>query len=382
MTKRTISVMVGKGSVNHNTRKFTAQNVDQERTENNVSYCHENIKTVYKKLFDDALKRHNEKQTRKDRCIEDYYEKICNSKQEKPFHEIIVQFGNMDDTNSQSADGEIAKKVLDEYMQSFQDRNPNLYVFSAHLHMDEATPHLHIDFVPFVTNSNRGLDTRVSLKKALEKQGFLGGSKSDTEWNQWAYSEKVALSQVMQKYGIEWEQKGTHERHKSVSEFKRDKLVEEVENLQEQKNDLLETMSAYKKAEEYAHLTVRKIKDNDDFDIPEPPPLMSAKTYKTKFTEPFIKRIMKIIENLARRCYRAEKIAEQAEAKVRPLEDENKRLKDTLWYKGRDLAKAEVKVRDFEKIQEHFGKDTISQLLKEITRLGKNRSKSHKELER
>lgn len=173
-----------------------------------------------------------------------------------------------------------------------------------------------------------------------------------------------------------------HTKHKSVSEFKRDKLIEEVENLQEQKKDLLQTMSAYKQAEEYAHLTVQKIKNNDDFDIPEPPSLMTAKTYKTKFIEPFIKRIMKIIENLARRCYRAEKLAEQAEAKIRPLEQKNKELENRLWYKNMALSKAEVKVRDFDRIRNHFGKETINQWLKEITRLGKNRSKSSKEIER
>jgi len=63
--------------------------------------------------------------------------------------------------------------------------DPNLRVFSAHMHLDEATPHLHIDFVPFTTGSKRGLETRVSLKKALAAMGFTGGTRSETEWNQW-----------------------------------------------------------------------------------------------------------------------------------------------------------------------------------------------------
>ena len=381
--QRTISIMTGKGSVNHNDRKFTAQNVDKERTKNNVVYCNENIRTVYHKLFDDAVKRYNAKQTRSDRIIKNYYKKISQeSKQEKPFTEIIIQIGDKDNMGAETENGQLAKKILDDYMKGFQERNPNLYVFSAHLHMDEATPHLHIDFVPFTTDSKRGLDTRVSMKGALKQQGFSGTGRSDTELNQWRDSEKEVLSKIMLTHGIEWEQKGTHEKHKSVSEFKRDKLIEEVENLQEQKKDLLQTMSAYKQAEEYAHLTVQKIKNNDAFDIPEPPPLMSAKAYKTKFIEPFIKRIMKIIENLARRCYRAEKLAEQAEAKIRPLEQKNKELENRLWYKNMALSKAEVKVRDFDRIRNHFGKETINQWLKEITRLGKNRSKSSKEIER
>ncbi len=381
--QRTISIMTGKGSVNHNNRKFTAENVDKERTQNNITYCNENIRTVYHKLFDDAVKRHNEKQTRSDRHIKNYYNKISQeSKQEKPFQEIILQIGDKDNMGAMTENGQLAKKILDEYMKGFQDRNPYLYVFSAHLHMDEATPHLHIDFVPFTTEGKRKLDTRVSMKGALRQQGFIGTSRSDTERAQWAESEKKLLSKIMFSHGIEWEQKGTHEKHKSVSEFKRDMLAKEIDELTEKKDDLLHTMSAYTKAEDYAHLIVQKIKNNDDFGIPKPPPLMSAKTYKVKFIEPFIKRIIKIIENLARRCYRAEKIAEQAEAKVKPLEAENEKLKSQLWKKTMALSKAEVKVRDFDRIKSYVGAEQINRWLKEIVHFGKNRSKSNNHIER
>ena len=147
--------------------------MDGERSHFNIDYCNENIKKVYHKLFDEALQRYNEKQTRSDRRIDNYYEKIRNSKQEKPFHELILQIGDKENMGAWSENGNLARQVLDEYYQQFQKRNPNLYVFSAHLHMDEATPHLHIDFVPFTTGSKRGLDTRVSLKQALAKQGLM-----------------------------------------------------------------------------------------------------------------------------------------------------------------------------------------------------------------
>lgn len=131
-------------------------------------------------------------------------------------HEIILQVGNRDDMSADSEEGQLAAAVLDEYMKGFQERNPQLRVFSAHLHMDEATPHLHIDFVPFTTGSKRGLDTRVSLKQALAAQGFQGGTRGDTEWSQWVRSEKEQLSLVMERHGIEWEDKGTHDKHLSV----------------------------------------------------------------------------------------------------------------------------------------------------------------------
>ena len=219
--KRTISAMRGKGSLSHNRRDFIAENVDSSRTPLNIEYCNEDIRAVYHELFDNALARYNEKQTRKDRIIDDYYEKIRTGKQEKPFEELIIQIGNKDDMNASSENGQLARQMLDEYMQSFQQRNPTLRVFSAHLHMDEATPHLHIDFVPFTTGSKRGLETRVSLKKALEALDFTGGTKSHTELNQWIEAEKQALASIMARHDIEWEQKGTHEEHLSVLDYKK-----------------------------------------------------------------------------------------------------------------------------------------------------------------
>ena len=227
--------MTGKGSLNHNSRKFHAKNTDPNRTHWNVEYCNEDIKDVYHELFDDALKRYNDKQTRKDRKIDDYYEKIRSGKQEKLFHEVIIQIGDKDNMGSETMEGQLAAKILDEYMKGFQEWNPTLRVFAAHLHLDEATPHLHIDFIPYVTGSKRGLDTRVSLKQALSSLGFKGGSRSETELNQWVQSEKEKLAMVMRENEIEWEQKGTHETHLSVLDYKKKVREQEVEELTEHK---------------------------------------------------------------------------------------------------------------------------------------------------
>ena len=235
--------MTGKGSVNHNSRKFHAKNTDPERSYLNVEYCNENLKDVYHELFDEALARYNEKQTRSDRQIDDYYEKICSGKQEKPFHEIILQIGDKDNMGAKTENGQLAGKILNEYMQDFQQRNPTLKVFSAYLHMDEATPHLHIDFVPYTTGSKRGLDTRVSLKQALAALGFKGGTRRETELNQWVAYEKEQLAAVMREYGIEWEKKGTHEKHLSVLDFEKKERAKEIAELEQSISDGKEILS-------------------------------------------------------------------------------------------------------------------------------------------
>ena len=208
-----------------------------------MEYCNENIRDVYHELFDEALAHYNEKQTRSDRRIDDYYEKIRSGKQEKPFHEIILQIGDKDNMGAKTENGQLAAKVLDKYMQDFQRRNPTLRVFSAYLHMDEASPHLHIDFVPYTTGSKRGLDTRVSLKQALAALGFKGGTRRETELNQWVAYEKEQLAAVMLEHGIEWEKKGTHEKHLSVLDFEKQERAKEIAELEQSISDGKERLS-------------------------------------------------------------------------------------------------------------------------------------------
>ena len=245
ITRRTISASSGKGVVEHNRRTYTAENVDPTRTHLNIEYCYKPIEQAYQDLFGEALKEYNAKQTRKDRCIDDYYEKIRRGKQEKPFYEVIFQIGNKDDMAAVSENGELAKDILDKFMNGFQERNPQLYVYSAHLHMDEATPYLHIDFIPFTTGCKRGLSTRVSMKQALAEQGIVGEGRSMTERAVWVQREKETLAELMLERRIEWEQKGEHREHLSVLEFKREQrtlelaeLEQTIERVQQQQVDI------------------------------------------------------------------------------------------------------------------------------------------------
>ena len=230
--------MVGAGSLAHNRRDFIAENVDQDRVDLNICYCDENIKGVYRQLFDEAVERYNVGK-RKDRQITNYYEKIRQGKQEKLFHEVIFQIGNCEDMAVGTPEGNLAVKVLDQYMQDFQQRNSNLRVFSCYLHQDEATPHLHIDFVPYVTGwKGKGMDTRVSLKQALKSQGFQGGTKHATELNQWINHEKEILAEIAKQHGFEWKQKGTQEEHLDVYNFKKKERKKEVQELEQEKEYL------------------------------------------------------------------------------------------------------------------------------------------------
>lgn len=370
--QRTISAMVGDGSVNHNSRKFKAVNVDGERTHLNVDYCNGNIKNVYHKLFDEALKKYNDKQTRSDRKIKNYYDKICNSKQEKPFHEIILQIGNKEDMGAESENGQLAKQVLDEYFRGFQERNPQLRVFSAHLHMDEATPHIHIDFVPFTTGSKRGLETRVSPKQALAAQGFKGGTRSDTEWNQWVQSEKEQLAAVMERYGIEWEHKGTHEKHLSVLEYKkqeREKEIEQLDNQLAEKKD--EFVSVQNRIQNYDNGTKviteleQRIENDSEYQLPDPPALMSAKSYKMKLVEPLIKKLKAVIKEVFFRYYKARDDYNRLNVTNGTLYRDNEKLTKINAKLTGENENLRAENRDYKLLRKVFGSKQIDNLLEQ-----------------
>ena len=413
--KRTISAMVGKGTVNHNSRKFHAKNTDPERSHLNVEYCNENIKDVYHELFDEALARYNAKQTRKDRRIDNYYEKIDASKQEKTFHEIILQVGNKDDMNATTENGRLAAKVLDEYMRDFRQRNPTLRVFSAYLHMDEATPHLHIDFVPFTTGSKRGLETRVSLKQALAALGFKGGTRSDTEWNQWVASEKRQLAAVMERHGIEWEQKGTHEKHLSVLDFEKKERTKEVAALEARKADLQEENAAFEEINENLHEQLQQIDDeihslqddlkqsqqeadkakkqadkyqkrmnelapmvknmerlaaefsaNPEETLPEVAVMESAKSYREKKAKPLVEKMVKVLRSvysafldISRKYERLEEAYDREKAGKKRL---NERLQEVL-DENRELREITT---DMERVKAAFGSHQVETAISRV----------------
>jgi hypothetical protein len=364
--KRTISAMVGQGSVNHNSRKFHAKNTDPERSHLNVTYCQENIKTVYHELFDEALERYNAKQTRADRRIEDYYEKIRSGKQEKPFHEIILQVGNRDDMSADSEEGQLAAAVLDEYMKGFQERNPQLRVFSAHLHMDEATPHLHIDFVPFTTGSKRGLDTRVSLKQALAAQGFKGGTRGDTEWSQWVRSEKERLSLVMERHGIEWEDKGTHDKHLSVLGYKKEQRAKEIavlDTVKAEKESLVESQERRLKELTPAVKNMERLAadfsaDPDEI-LPEPGTLETGRAYREKKAKPLLAQIVKVLRSLYLAYVELRGKFERLQGDYGRVRESNARLSDRLQeVKLENKALRQVSA-DYERVKRVFGPEQV-----------------------
>ena len=215
-----ISFRLDDGVIGHNNREFIAKNIDAGRTGDNIIYAQRDIREMYNELFGQALAEYNAKQKRADRKIPDYYEHIKNDGRLKPFYEVVVQFGDVGSCGLQSGNWENAKQMLDEYMRDFEKRNPNLKVFNAVMHLDEATPHLHIDFIPVKRNNVKGLSVKVSMKGALKEQGFTSANKMQNEWAAWEETERKAMTDILHRHDLSRDVKNVRREHLTVDEYK------------------------------------------------------------------------------------------------------------------------------------------------------------------
>ena len=240
MAAKTISFPKGKGHLTHNNRDFICNNVVPERTAWNRIYIQESLRDAYEKCFGQSLRDYNAAQKRKDRQKEDYLKEIENSgNKEKSFYENIVQIGKKTDTpvvgenGMLTEDAKAAIEVLDRYAKTFQERNPNLYLFNCVMHLDEATPHLHIDYIPVAHGYKNGMKTRNSLTKAFQQMGFAKAvSRKQNETVAWQEREREYLTELCREQGIEIEVLGVQRDNLSLPEYKA--AMREVEELEQQ----------------------------------------------------------------------------------------------------------------------------------------------------
>lgn len=217
MIELTCSIAKGKGSLNHNNRSFSAVSVDPDLTKRNFVLVDESLEDTYHQLFDKAVAVYNAKQTRDDRKISSYLEKIQRSKQEKPFYEIVVEIGSTADIAKGSPEEDQCRQALDDYVRTFQERNPAFKVFQAIRHEDEPAGlcHYHIDFVPVSTGNKRGLETKTSLSGAFAAMGF--GRNGFTEWRN---REQTELIRCMQQHKIAYRAGDGRSVHLTASEMR------------------------------------------------------------------------------------------------------------------------------------------------------------------
>ena len=226
MSKYSMSIAKGKGNQKHNTReqKDHPINVDRERTKDNITVRNYEIHNAYNILFKNVLEEYNAKQKRADRKIKDYYKHIANSKREKTFHELVIQIGDKDS----HPDNSTAISIFKEFVEKFEKNNPQLPIIGAYIHLDEATPHLHLDYIPIATKQKKGLRNRVSNDLAIKQQGYKN-------WEHWKDTQFETLELIAKEHNIVREYQHNSEKHRTVNGYKKEqKIIENKINQLEQ----------------------------------------------------------------------------------------------------------------------------------------------------
>ena len=299
-----------------------------------MTFCNDDLKQVYHEIFDEALAAYNAKKKKTRDKIPDYYEHIRQGKQEKLFHEAIFQIGNLEDCGCGSPGGERAAAALKEFAESFQERNPHLRVFNMVLHMDEATPHLHVDFVPVATEQSRGLSTRVSMKQALKQQGFVSLGRKQTEWNAWMEREKAALTEIAQAHEFEIISLGGGRPHMDLPEYRA--AAQRLEAVQEQVTAAEHDMAELEKQRKALQGTVRRLQAAEkvrvDLEAIQPERTLTGAVRGVTVEQ---------VEDLKAAAIRGT----VAEHDVRELKEENRQLRSRLPSVKEQLKEAEEQQR-------------------------------------
>lgn len=242
----TASIAKGRGYLNHNDRtikQVNSRSWKPELSSQNIVYVNEPIQNVYHELFDPALEKYNAKikqSKNPQRVIKDYYEHISRSKQEKPFYEFIVAFGNVNDKNTEIYP--VLQQCLDEYNRDFQSRNPNFRVFQQITHRDEVgIDHTHMDIVPVCSENTRGLETKNSFSGALKQMGFTGKNA----FLDWRRSEEKVMAEILERHGLEFERGDGRQEHLNVRQYQEYKHYEELTVQEMQRLETLQKETNY-----------------------------------------------------------------------------------------------------------------------------------------
>lgn len=342
MKEKRISFCQGKGSLTHNNREFIAENVDRSRIKDNITFIKKDLGCVYEHLFAESTERYNAKQKRNDRKIHgSYFESLFHQKpsntvvtaadKRKSFYEDVVQIGKMEDSGVETEDAELVAECLKEYMENFQSRNPNFVVFNAVLHMDEATPHLHIDYVP-VGHYKRGQDTQNGIAQALKEMGFGSGKDAISRWRA---SEMEILNQIYKNHQITPLPPEKSRGSMSVREYKEarheaDRLEAENEQLKADNTAIASELAETKALLDEADKKKVKLMEIENISV-------KNTVFGNKVTLP--KDEFEKMRDLAEKEVVSIKKTKKLTANNKKLSDENEELKKTVKQQSEELAK-------------------------------------------
>lgn len=196
----------------------------------------EPVRKAYDRLFGEAVEAYNAKQARPERQIKSYYNDICKDSKKHPVYEMIIGIYGKNEDGSPICSAEQGKEIMRQFVDNWQERNPNLELIGVYFHADEpgAEPHVHLDYIPVAHGYTRGLETQTGLVKALGEQGFEKKGKA-TAQIQWEKRENDYLTSLCEAVGLRVEHPRQEGRqHLATQEMKLQSRINELEKVAEQ----------------------------------------------------------------------------------------------------------------------------------------------------
>lgn len=368
---KTISFHNGSNwSRGHNIRdeRYTSkqEHINSSLSANNIIVCDVPVRQAYEEIFRQAVQEYNDRQTRKDRKIDCYYDKIKQDKRKHPVYECIVQIGDRNDTGNNA---KLEKQALIRYAQKWAERNPNLHLIGAYIHCDEpdGTVHLHCDYIP-VAECSRGMRIQNSLDKALRQQGLQSVNINQTAQMAWQTQERNALMSICQEVNIDVQlnQERTKGRqHLSTAEYKaeKNKLEQDIEQELQPLRDELQEYTDIKRDFKTIALQTTKIPIVKKVVVSESELQEvenQAKSYRAirrqletlESREKTVSEKEKALQTKELELAEREKVCKEFERVKQALEQAEKTIKDysiALSYKNAELRETATALKDMHK---------------------------------
>lgn len=246
------------GKVNHHNLRQYDNNQELIKTIKGSNDIVKDVKDLYIDLFDEARLEYNNKQTRDDRKIDCYFNKISNDTKHDLACEIVIELGNMVYWDDKSLEDKYKMAgVFEKQLEDLKEIVPDFYIANATIHFDEHSPHMHIVGVPVKENCKTGLSRQVGKTSIFTKESLVVIQDKMRE---------RCINEFNIAYGLDSKLKEKQKgKNRDITSYERKLFNERVKGLKQEISNLQNEVSDLEDNKESINKQITKLsKDKDD----------------------------------------------------------------------------------------------------------------------
>lgn len=246
------------GKVNHHNLRQYDNNQELIKIIKGSNDIVKDVKDLYLDLFEESRLEYNKKQTRDDRTVDNYFNKISNDTKHDLACEIVIELGDMVYWDDKSLEYKYEMtKVFEKQLDDLKEIVPDFYVANATIHFDEHSPHLHIVGVPVKENCKTGLLRQVGKTSIFTKESLVVIQDKMRERCINEFNQVYQLDNTLKE-----KQKG---KNRDITPFERKIYNEKVKGLKQEISNLENQVSDLEDNKESINKQITKLnKDKND----------------------------------------------------------------------------------------------------------------------